>query len=319
MYKWSITTLLLVATLVSCPSPTGTITSVSVSANPISVNTNASSAISATVTGTGGFSQAVSWSIVSGGGTLNLSGAGATFIAPNTASSTVIKATSTQDSSKSGTVTVITNTINPNSSISSVSITPPASSTLNAGASVNLTSNVTGTGAFNTAVTWSKISGTGMLSNQANTSATFTAVTQATSSVTVIRATSVQDSSKFNELTLNTNAQAVGDTTPPKINVTEAINSTTVHVTFNEALAANSIVTDQFRIGLPTNLTVTNAVLSASDPKIVILTTATQVKNESYTVLVNNVAAATKVTDLAGNQHLPGDSVTSFSATFTGK
>ncbi len=101
------TTLLLAATLVSCINPTGTVTNVTVGANPSSISTNATSILSTVVTGTGGFSQAVTWSIVSGAGSLGPStGAGMTFNASNSAGSTVVKATSTQDSSKSGTVTV---------------------------------------------------------------------------------------------------------------------------------------------------------------------------------------------------------------------
>ncbi len=112
MYKF--TALLLATALVACPGSTGTITAVSVTATPASINTGASSALTAAVTGTGAFSQNVSWNIVSGGGTLSLVG-GVTFLAPAQAGSTVIKATSQQDSSKSGTVTVTVNAINSNS------------------------------------------------------------------------------------------------------------------------------------------------------------------------------------------------------------
>ncbi len=102
-----IAALLLSVTLVSCPGFSGTVTNVSVSANPSSININSTSILSTVVTGTGGFSQAVTWSIVSGAGSLGPStGAGMTFNASNSAGNTVVKATSTQDSSKSGTVTV---------------------------------------------------------------------------------------------------------------------------------------------------------------------------------------------------------------------
>jgi hypothetical protein len=89
MYKWSIATLLLAATLIGCNTPTGTVTGVNVTANPTSINTNATSALSAVVVGTGTLSQNISWSIVSGGGTLAVSVTGATFNAPSTAGSTV--------------------------------------------------------------------------------------------------------------------------------------------------------------------------------------------------------------------------------------
>lgn len=102
-------TLLLAASLVSCQW-TGAVTGVTVTSTPANVIINSSSVLSAKVTGTGSFSPNVSWSIVSGGGSLNLNGSGATFVAPNTASTTIIKATSLQDLTKSGTVTVNTTT-----------------------------------------------------------------------------------------------------------------------------------------------------------------------------------------------------------------
>ncbi len=318
MYKRSIAALLLVSTLIACPAPVPSSTAISLTpSGSASVNTSATLNVSALVTGTGSFNNAVTWSKISGGGSISpTTGSSTTFTAPATADSTVVRATSVQDTTKSASITITTTAAG--SSITAVTITPPANTTLNAGATLNLAVTVTGSGSFNNAVTWSKVSGTGTLSNPTNTGATFTAVSQATSSSTVIRATSVQDSSKFNEITLNTNAQASGDTTPPKISVTTAISSTTVHVTFDEPLAPASIVTEQFKIGLPSDLAVTNAVLSSTDNKTVILTTAVQVKNQPYAVVVNNVAAATKVTDLAGNQYQTGVDVNSFSASFDG-
>ncbi len=82
-----------------------------------------------------------------------------------------------------------------------------------------LSAVVTGTGAFNNAVTWSKTGGNGTLAVPSGSSIGFNAPSATTASVTVVRATSVQDTSKFAEVTLNTaavtaNALTVGISSP---------------------------------------------------------------------------------------------------------
>jgi hypothetical protein len=190
--------------------------------------------------------------------------------------------------------------------VTSVTITPPTSSTLNANTTINLVSVLVGTGSPNTAVNWSKVSGGGTLSNQANTSVTFTA--PATASSTVIRATSVQDSSKFGEITLTT----IVDTTAPKIASTTPTNATTVVVVFNEPLAPASVAANKFTILGSPDLTVSNAVLSVNNTTVT-LTTATQTANSAYAVLVS-----TSITDVAGNTYVPGQDVTPNAASFSG-
>jgi hypothetical protein len=81
--------------------------------------------------------------------------------------------------------------------------------TLAAAEKTTLSATVTGTGSFNEAVTWNKISGEGTISAPTNSSVEFTGPSAATASTTVIRATSVQDSSKFADVTLSTSAVAV--------------------------------------------------------------------------------------------------------------
>jgi hypothetical protein len=106
MYKLFIAALLLFS-LGSCIN-SGTITDVTLSANPTSVVIGGSSVLSAVITGTGVYSKNLTWSIVSGGGTLKLDGSGTTFLAPNESNTTVIQAVSVQDPSKFGTVSVKT-------------------------------------------------------------------------------------------------------------------------------------------------------------------------------------------------------------------
>ncbi len=89
--------------------PNSSITDVAISSDATRLAAAATTNISAKVRGTGKFSNLVNWSVVSGSGTLAASAGNATtFTAPTLSSSstTVIKATSVQDPSKSATVTV---------------------------------------------------------------------------------------------------------------------------------------------------------------------------------------------------------------------
>jgi Domain of unknown function (DUF1996) len=89
--------------------PKSSITAVTVKTDASSLAANATAKLSAAVTGIGKFSTLVNWSIVSGPGRLSgVNSAGASFTAPsaNTSSTTVIKATSVQDATKSGTVSI---------------------------------------------------------------------------------------------------------------------------------------------------------------------------------------------------------------------
>ena len=249
--------------------------------------------------------ESVTWSIVSGGGTLsNQSALGATFTAPSQASAsiTTIKATSVQDPSKFGTGELNINAAG-SSTITAVTITPPSSTNLTTSASINLSVAVTGTGAFNPAVTWevSASSGaTGFLTNQTNTGATYTAPSQA--NTVTVRAISVQDSSKTSQVVFNITAS--GDTTPPTIASTTATSSTTVVIVFSEAIAPASIVAAQF--GFSPSLTSSAAVLGV-DGKTVTVTTSAQTHLTAYAVLLNNNSAVTKVKDLAGNEYVIGN------------
>jgi len=106
--KWAVNFLMvpLLVTCLSCSGvgkgssanpPPSTIASVSVSCNPTSVETGRMSQCTATVSGTGNYSPAVAWT--ASAGTVSSSGV---FTAPNTGGSVTITATSTQDSTKSG-------------------------------------------------------------------------------------------------------------------------------------------------------------------------------------------------------------------------
>jgi hypothetical protein len=331
--KWILGAVLLTIATVACqttqppPPPPPSVVSVVINDPGVTtLNAGQSINLSAKVTFTTATSgESVTWSIVSGGGTLtNKTALGVTFTAPSltTASITQIKATSVQDTSKSATRDLNINAVS--NGITSVVITPPANTTLAAGATLNLNAVVTGTGAFNNAVTWELLvaSGkTGTLTNQTATNATYTAPSQVSNGTVTVRAISVQDTGKVADLVLNITGTGGGDTTPPKIQTTTATSSTTVTVLFNEALDPASVVAGQFRIVDASSGVAFVAVSAASlsvDGKTVTLTTAAQTPNNPYAVLVNNVAAEVKVTDVAGNQYVPGQDVNSFSASFNG-
>ena len=103
----------LIVVLVACPPTlTDKITGIDASAKPATIASGATSSLTATVSGTGTFNAAVSWSIISGGGSLSSNtGASVTYTAPTVAATTTvqIKAMAAGDSSVSKIVTVTVN------------------------------------------------------------------------------------------------------------------------------------------------------------------------------------------------------------------
>ena len=173
-----------------------TITSVAVAADLTTVNAASPSVLTATVVGTGAFDPAVTWNIVSGGGTLSATtGSSITFTSPSDilASVTVIRATSVADPSKTASVTINTNSNTLGSTITgiSVSATAPAVRTTS-----DLTATVVGTGNFDPAVRWRIFSSPalGSLNTDRGATVRYTAPTGGLGTVVRIEARSVQDS-----------------------------------------------------------------------------------------------------------------------------
>src|SRR5260370_31758993 len=83
------------------PPPPPTITSVTVSCAPSQVQVNQTSKCTAAVTGTGSFDTSVTWS--ADNGTIDQSG---NYTAPSSPTTATVKATSKQDSTKSGTAAI---------------------------------------------------------------------------------------------------------------------------------------------------------------------------------------------------------------------
>ena len=198
----SIIVFFLLTTLVACPDGSNiiaSITNVQINAANLTMSAGDSQTVSATVSGMGAFDNTLNWTIQSGGGSLSATtGASVTFTAPtsSSASTSVIKASSAQDSSKFDSVSISVQASNPTSSITGVSL-ETAKPNLRASESTALTATVTGTGAFNNAVTWSiESGGIGTLSSITNTSVTYNAPTSSFGKVVRIKAVSVQDATK---------------------------------------------------------------------------------------------------------------------------
>ena len=168
----------------TAPSPP-TVNSVTVSCTPTTVATGATSQCSATVQGTGSYSAAVTWT--ASAGTIDSSGL---LTAPGSGGSVTVTATSTQDTTQSGSATV---TVQPSSSITSVSVSC-APATVVTGATSQCSATVQGTGSYSSAVTWRTSAGT------INSSGLLTAP-GSSGSVTVTE-TSTQDTSKSGSTTV---------------------------------------------------------------------------------------------------------------------
>lgn len=134
-----------------------TITSVSVSPTGGNVQPGAQQQFSATVAGTGNFPTTVIWSV--GGtsddgnlGTISSSGLYTASANPPNPNTVTIKATSTLDSTKSGSVDVVVGSAA--FQITGVTLTP-TSSTVDTASSQQFMASVQGSGSFSNAVVWS--------------------------------------------------------------------------------------------------------------------------------------------------------------------
>jgi hypothetical protein len=179
--------------LVACgggsSTSTPTITLVGASCNPTSIVSLATSQCTASVSGTGSFSSTVFWT-ASGGGTISATSGLFTAATVPYSTQVTITATSTQDSSKTGSTTI---TVAAAGTVSSVTATCSPTS-VQTGQSSSCSATVNGTGNFSPNVTWSANGGTiNPISGLFNSASpgTFT-----------ITATSQQDSTKLGTATV---------------------------------------------------------------------------------------------------------------------
>ncbi len=159
-------------------TPSSTITSVLASCSPTSVVEQGTATCTAAVSGTGNYSAAVSWT--ASAGTINAT-TGA-YTAPASAATVTITATSTEDTTKSGTTTITVT-----APVVAVTISPTSVSVPSAGTE-QFTATVTGT--QTTGVTWSTTAGT------ISTSGLLSLVGVASGTNVTVTATSVADTTK---------------------------------------------------------------------------------------------------------------------------
>lgn len=275
-------------TAVSIP----TITSVIVTADRNSVNENAAALLMSTVQGTGAFNNSVTWTIVSGGGTLSsASGAQVTYTAPavTTDSTAVIKATSVADPTKSGTVQITVKNV-PAPTITSVVVSANPV-IVNEKMTSQLTAVVNGTGAFNNAVTWRLLSGgVGRLSSNTGQTITYTAPSVSSDKTTRIRATSVANTGKYGTVTLTIKNVVTPTITSVSVGASPAIVSagetSTLNATVQGVGAFDSSVTWSITSG--------GGTLSSTSGAHVTFTAPSVISQQSIVIKASSVADASK-------------------------
>lgn len=193
----SLVTLLVAGLVLACgggdttapPEPVG----VTLSPTTAAVNAGATQNFTATVVNA--TNAAVTWS--ANGGTINGSGATATYTAPLDGGPYTVTATSVEDNTKKGTATVTVNAV-------AVALSP-ATATIPAGGTQQFT--VTVNNASNNAVTWTATGGT-----IDGTGSTITYTAPATGGSYTVRATSVLDPSKSGTAATTVTSAAVSVT-----------------------------------------------------------------------------------------------------------
>ncbi len=180
------------------PAPTST--PATVDSVSVTVSSNISTAstrqvVFADVNGTGAFNKNVTWSATAGGTFTKTTGNTNTFIAPTVSVITqvTITATSTVDSSKTDSVQVTVNPVDPASTVTGVAINTNLVNVRENGSTL-LSGSVTGTGNFGNALTWTiESGGAGILSSSTGSSVLYTAPLATFGQVVRVTATSVQN------------------------------------------------------------------------------------------------------------------------------
>lgn len=183
---------------------TSSITSVNTTASVSTINEGTTSILTAIVNGVGSYNNKVTWSIVSGGGSLlNATDTQVNYLAPSvTADSTAtVRATAVGDTTKSSDISLTIKNVASTSTITSVVLSSTLT-TVTSNQTTTINATVNGTGSFSNGLTWSIVSGGGTITPN-GVSAVYTAPTVTSNQSAVIRATSTQDSTKFGNITIS--------------------------------------------------------------------------------------------------------------------
>lgn len=133
------------------PGPAPSVTGVALDSGDFALAAGQSRALRATVSGTGGFATGVAWTS-SDPAVASVDAQGQ--VSALAAGRATITATSTADASKSARLTLTVTAPAPGATVTGVAVTP-ATLSLSAGQGASLNAVVSGSGAFNPAVTWS--------------------------------------------------------------------------------------------------------------------------------------------------------------------
>jgi hypothetical protein len=228
---------------VSDPPVSGpTVSSVTVSPPTPTVAKGETQTFIATVTGTGNPAQTVLWSIEGAdvtGTTIDSMDGVLTIAAGETAASLTVRATSTVDTTKSGTATVIVS----GPTVSSVTVNPPTS-TVAQGATQPFIATVTGTGNPAQTVTWT-VEGAAVSGTTIGSNGVLTIAAGETAATLTVRATSTVDTGKSGTATVIVSAPPDNPTALVSVSFTgpedETITLTGVENTLSAA--ANTPIT----------------------------------------------------------------------------
>ncbi|HUC02135.1 MAG TPA: hypothetical protein VMA75_04535 [Candidatus Paceibacterota bacterium] len=302
----------------------GSVTGVSVNCAPNPIDTTQTSNCTATITG--GSGQGVTWTVVSGGGTI--SSTGVYTPPPSVAATTTvtIKGTSNQDPSKSNTgmITVVTGG-GPGGSVTSVSVNC-APSPINTEETSNCTATIGG--GSGQGVTWTVVSGGGTISS----TGVYTPPASVAGSITVtVKGTSNQDPSKSGTDTITvTEAPVTGITvscTPSSTytNGTSDCNATTTTqngqpgapgvtwtvVSGGGTISSTGVYTPPATVN--TTTTVTIKVTSTANPSVSQTVTITVLPPPACTPGVNCPVCSPKLTANPSSIVIPESSGLSYS------
>lgn len=280
----------------TAPPPAPTITSVSVVASTTTVNEGGSVNLTATVAGTGAFDPSVTWSIVSGPGSLTvINGSATVFVSPQVSTdvTTIIRATSVADPTKSAQVSVVVKNVETPATISSVTISP-ASGQVNELAQISLTAAVQGTGTFNSNVTWTIVSGGGTLSSTSTNTTNYTAPSVSANSTAIIMATSVGDATKSTTVTLS----VINVVTPPTITSVAVTGPATLNENARGTFEAVVAGTGSFNPNVTWTIVSGGGTLSSPSSNITNYTAPEVAANSTAVIRATSVGDTTKVRDV---------------------
>jgi len=292
---------------------TNAVTGISAISNKTLVDEGTTATLTATVTGTGTFSNTVTWSIVSGGGTLSSTSANpVTYTAPQVAADTpaVLRATSVGDPTKTADIalTIKNVVVVPPVTITSVSVASAAPQ-VNEGSSAMLTATVAGTGAFSPNVTWVIQSGGGTLSSPTSNPTTYVSPQVAADTNAVIRAIATGDATKFADTTI----VVKNVTTPATItSVTATATPTSLTSTQTSAISATVNGTGPFNNSVTWTIVSGGGSIASSTSNATTYTAPTvtvptnvQLKATANGDTTKSVTITIVVSPAAGNTELP--------------